>query len=250
MKKNTVTTFSEESDNYHLHRPTYPDEVYRYLSSICSRKEKAWDCACGNGQVARHLVEFFREVEASDMSENQIEHAFRHERIRYTVQKSESTDFPDSCFDLICVAEAIHWFSIPEFYEEVKRTLKPGGVLACWGYNSIRSEKDINEIVKEVLLRAIKPYSSSRNKMIRDRYENIGFPFEKIKVPEFRMIMNWTMDQFLNYIRTWSNYKLYSQENSHDLTGELEKRLSKIWKPGEEKKFDMGFFLVAGKRDR
>ena len=82
----------------------------------------AWDCACGNGQVARHLVKFFQSVEASDMSENQIEHAYRHERINYSVQKSESTVFPDSCFDLICVAEAIHWFDIPKFYDEVRRT--------------------------------------------------------------------------------------------------------------------------------
>ncbi len=246
MTESTACTFGKESDKYNLHRPSYPAGVYEYLASRCSEKTMAWDCACGNGQVARHLVKFFQSVEASDMSENQIEHAYRHERINYSVQKSESTVFPDSCFDLICVAEAIHWFDIPKFYDEVKRTLKPGGLFSCWGYNSVRCEKSVNEIVKEILLSAIKPYSSHKNKMIRDRYETIGFPFKKIDVPEFKMIMNWNMDQFLNYVRTWSGYKIYRRENTHNLLAELEERLSEVWEQGTVKNFDMGFFMLAG----
>ncbi|MCP4490067.1 MAG: class I SAM-dependent methyltransferase, partial [Gammaproteobacteria bacterium] len=44
-------------------------------------------------------------------------------------------------FSLITVAQALHWFNIDFFFKEVKRVLKPGGILAVW--TSIPSPKPI-----------------------------------------------------------------------------------------------------------
>ena len=35
--------------------------------------ENAWDCGTGNGQVAKILAGFFNEVQATDISQNQLE---------------------------------------------------------------------------------------------------------------------------------------------------------------------------------
>ncbi|HEY8970258.1 MAG TPA: class I SAM-dependent methyltransferase, partial [Puia sp.] len=106
MKDNS----SSQSDKYAQFRPTYPDALYAYLLSVVPARDSAWDCGTGNGQVARVLAQSFRKVAATDISPQQIEHAFVHERIEYSVQPAEGTSFPDNSFDLITVAQAIHWF--------------------------------------------------------------------------------------------------------------------------------------------
>jgi hypothetical protein len=55
---------------------------------------------------------------------------------------------------LIISAQAVHWFDLPYFYKEIKRTLKPNGVVALFGYAFIhvhgqQSEK-LNEIINNV----------------------------------------------------------------------------------------------------
>jgi len=55
---------------------------------------------------------------------------------------------------LIIAGHAAHWFDLPYFYNEVKRTLKINGVLALFGYAFIqihgRQSEKLNEIIKNV----------------------------------------------------------------------------------------------------
>lgn len=246
----TIKTFSEDSESYNLSRPVYPEALYEFLTELCKTRNRAWDSACGNGQVSQHLINYFNEIQATDISENQIKHAFKHEKINYTIQKSESTNFPDSYFDLICVAEAIHWFDIPAYYSEVRRTLNNDGIFACWGYNNLRTESSINAIVKDTIMKEIIPYASSKTKMLREKYETINFPFEKIETPQLEMDIYWDMKQFIDYIRTWSAFKLYAAENSDEIIYSLEEKLSLIWKSNEKKKVKMDFFIQVGRNDK
>jgi ubiquinone/menaquinone biosynthesis C-methylase UbiE len=48
------------------------------------------------------------------------------------VSRAEQTGLPDASVDLICVAQAMHWFDIDAFHREVRRIGKPGGVIAVW----------------------------------------------------------------------------------------------------------------------
>lgn len=247
---NAEHTFDKDSRSYNLHRPTYPEEVYSFLSGLCIDKELTWDCACGNGQVARGLIKHFKKIEATDMSENQIEHAYKDKKITYSLQKSESTNFPDSCFDLICVAEAIHWFDIPAFFKEVTRTLKKGGIFAMWGYCNLKVGPDVNRILADTMIKPLVPYFSPKTKLLREKYETIEFPYGKIETPEFKMLVNWNLDQYIDYIRTWSAFKLYSENNPGEiLLDQLAEKLSGIWKPEKTRAIDMDFFLHVGRNN-
>jgi hypothetical protein len=39
--------FSGHADRYEAFRPTYPEALFAYLSSLCPLRELAWDCATG-----------------------------------------------------------------------------------------------------------------------------------------------------------------------------------------------------------
>ena len=44
--------FSQQSHSYLKYRPTYPPELFQYLSKYLKSGELVWDCATGNGQAA------------------------------------------------------------------------------------------------------------------------------------------------------------------------------------------------------
>ena len=126
--------FSEGSDRYRAARPAYPDALFDHLSAISPTNALAWDCACGNGQAAAGLARHYDRVKATDISAAQIRHARKHPRIDYAVSPAEDPGFADNSVDLVCVAQALHWFDLESFWPAVKRVLKPGGVFAAWGY--------------------------------------------------------------------------------------------------------------------
>src|SRR4030095_11116914 len=134
--------FATQSDQYVKFRPTYPDELYQFLLPLVKTKDAAWDCGTGNGQVAQELSKHFKKVYATDISEKQIKNAIQRENIFYKVESAERTSFPDKSFDLITVAQAIHWFDFGAFYKEVERTIKPNGVLAVIGYGLLSIDED------------------------------------------------------------------------------------------------------------
>src|SRR5688572_9865875 len=112
--------FSGHSKLYAAFRPTYPAALYDSIFSHLKNKTTAWDCGTGNGQVAGYLSEHFATVCATDISKPQLDHAVRAPNIFYTLSPAERTEFPDQHFDLITVAQAIHWFDRELFYKEVK----------------------------------------------------------------------------------------------------------------------------------
>jgi ubiquinone/menaquinone biosynthesis C-methylase UbiE len=121
--------FSIQSASYAAYRPSYPVELYNFLLPLVATKKNAWDCGTGNGQVAKVLSGYFVNVYATDISGQQINHAVKKNNIFYSVGEAEKACFGNDMFDMITVAQAIHWFDLDAFYKEVKRTLKPGGLL-------------------------------------------------------------------------------------------------------------------------
>ena len=121
--------FSTQSEQYARFRPVYPAALYDFLLPLAPARTAAWDCATGNGQVAAVLADHFQQVFATDISARQLARAVLKPNLSYAVGAAEQTDFPDAAFDLVTVAQAAHWFDFQRFYPEVRRVLKPGGLL-------------------------------------------------------------------------------------------------------------------------
>jgi ubiquinone/menaquinone biosynthesis C-methylase UbiE len=105
--------FSKHAGDYARARPHYPQALFEYLASLCRGKTLAWDCGTGNGQAASGLTPYFEKIIATDASDEQLAHAPQHARIEYLRTPAEQTPFPSQSFDLIVVAQALHWFDMP-----------------------------------------------------------------------------------------------------------------------------------------
>jgi len=221
--------FSYQSDKYAQFRPTYPDALYNYLLSIVPARDNAWDCGTGNGQVAQVLAQSFKKVSATDISRQQIENAFMHERIDYSVQPAENTSFPDSSFDLITAAQAIHWFDFDAFYKEVTRTIRNKGILAVIGYGLIQLSPSLDRVVAAFYRDVVGPYWDKERKYIDDNYRTIPFPFDEIESPPFENTLEWTFEHLIGYLGTWSAVKHYEKATGRNPVDLVHDELEKAW---------------------
>ncbi|MCB7480042.1 class I SAM-dependent methyltransferase [Christiangramia sediminis] len=217
--------FSSKSANYKKFRPGYPSEVYEFIKSKLGSFEYAWDCGTGNGQVAGELAKFFDRVEATDISENQLKNAIQTPAISYSIQPAEKTNFKKDQFDLIICAQAVHWFDFDRFYTEVKRCLKPNGLLVLMGYGLFTSNPETNRVIAEFYEKTIGPYWDAERKYLDEKYQNIPFPFTEIKTPEFHQIYDWNIEHLLGYLRTWSAVKHYKNKHNEDPVALIEDSL-------------------------
>ena len=225
--------FSTQSDKYAQFRPDYPDGLYDYLLSLVPARKAAWDCGTGNGQVAQKLAVFFDKVVATDISQQQIDNAVVHPKIEYSIQAAEKTSFPDKSFDLITVAQAIHWFDFDAFYREVNRTMKSKGVLAVIGYNLPEVSPAVDGVIAGFYRDVVGPFWDKERKYIDEHYRTIPFPYQEIRPPAFDNTLEWSFEHLIGYINTWSAVKHYEKSKGHNPVGLVYDDLRSSW--GEDR---------------
>ena len=238
--------FSKNSQEYAQFRPKYPAELYNFLESLLEEKEIAWDCGTGNGQVAMELAKFFKRVEATDLSQKQLDNAVKISNINYSLQPAEKTNFPDHCFDLITVAQAIHWFDFSQFYKEVNRTLKPGGIIAVIGYGLFKSNEQTNELITHFYREIVGPYWDPERRYLDDGYRSIQFPFEEIPTPDLEMEFTWGFEHLIGYLKTWSAVKHFQNKKGFDPVAGISGDLRKAF--GERRVVKFPLFLRVGQK--
>ncbi len=208
--------FSDAPNDYRAYRPHYPSELFSYLASISPGKQTAWDCATGSGQSALAMSAYFSAVIATDASAEQIQNAQPGAGISYRVAAAERSGIDADSVDLITVAQALHWFDIPAFFEEVHRVLKIGGVLAIWTYNLLEIQAQIDRLLNHLYGSILGDYWPPERTMVENGYAKISFPFEELNHPEFKMTAQWNLSQLLGYLRTWSALKQYKKQHGVD----------------------------------
>lgn len=228
-----IDRFSDHADLYAQYRIDYPDELYKFVLRSVPNRTAAWDCATGNGQVAGALANQFTQVEATDISETQLLLAVQKPNIHYQISPAERTPFADHAFDLVTVAQALHWFDVDAFHREVRRIAKPGGVIAEWGYGLVHISDDLDPLVLDFYRNRIGPYWDPQRRHIDDQYATLPFPFADVQRAEFIVRRQWSLERFLNYLRTWSAVRQYIHENEEDPVTGLGEELVTRWGEGD-----------------
>jgi ubiquinone/menaquinone biosynthesis C-methylase UbiE len=237
--------FSTQASTYAKFRPTYPKEVFEYLNSVVKNKNTVWDCATGNGQMAIELAKIFTKVYATDISQKQLDNAFHAENIKYSIAKAEETHFANDTFDLITVAQAIHWFDFDKFYAEVNRVAQNGAVLFVIGYGMPRFEGKIDEILQDFYWNVTGPYWDAERKHLDNKLESISFPYEQIECPIFKNEYHWTLEMAEGYFNSWSAVQHYINKNGENPVIEVIEKLKHVWK--DKERVDFPLFTKVGK---
>ena len=241
--------FSENSGDYSKYRPSYPIDFINEIISLTGEKINCWDCGTGNGQVALVLAKHFNNVYATDISENQIRHANQMDNIHYQVSRAEKTNFKEDFFDLITVAQAIHWFDLRSFYMEVERVSKEGGILAVWGYGLVKFGNSMDQSIDHFYRQIIGPYWDKERLHIDNSYNDISFPFEEIHLSkEYSINKDFTLKEFGGYLATWSAVKRFKEVKDHDPVQPFINDLAEEWqKLGDKLSVTFPLFTKIGK---
>jgi ubiquinone/menaquinone biosynthesis C-methylase UbiE len=244
--KEVKDKFSAQAKHYQQFRPIYPELLYQFLESKVKAFDAAWDCGTGNGQVAAHLAENFKQVYANDVSLKQLQEATAKDNILYFQTRSEKTDFPDNKFDLITAAQAAHWFDSESFNKEVYRVAKPQAVIALWGYSLLKISDEADKIINHFYNEVLGEYWDRERRLVEDNYQSIPFPFQELEVPKFEIVVNWDYDQVLGYLNSWSAVQNYIEQHDDNPVNELGERLSDYWRPNEVKRIRFRIFTRIG----
>ena len=241
--KDAQDHFSQASKSYRTFRPEYPQELYDWILESCLIRDNAWDCATGNGQVAKVVAQYFDQVIASDISAQQLQHAHQGEKIIYLQNRSEQTDFLDSSFDLITVAQAIHWFDHAAFNKEVKRVLKSNGILAIWGYHLLRINKQVDAIIDHFYHEIVGPYWAVERTHIDQRYEDISIDLPLLESRNDMSIeVEWNRDHLLGYLSTWSASRSFTADQGENPVAIIQPEIEKLWQENQILKVKIPLF--------
>ena len=243
--------FGGHAKLYASARPTYPIEIYEYLTSLCNEQNKVWDCATGTGQAALALSQYFKQVFATDISAQQVQAANQAENIEYSIAPAEESGFADESFDLVTVAQALHWFDYASFWPEVDRVLKPNGVFVAWGYDWTKINFDIDLQLNKNLFELLSKYWNPKAKILWGGYEpgNVNFPYDLVQTPTFSIKLNWNFEQLFQYFLSWSATQAYINDNGSEAINNAKQQVEKVWgNPEATKLIHWPVHMLVGKK--
>lgn len=240
--------FSQQAEVYARYRPGYPEELFQYILQYVVHKNRAWDCATGNGQAAVKLSEYFERVDATDISEAQLKRSIRKPNIHYSICAAEKTLFADNSFDLITIATAYHWLNWKYFHQEALRVGKNTAVVAAWAYRLVQSEnKQLNELILHFYRDITGPYWDPERKHVDASYTTVEFNFSPLPTREFLQEVHWNRNELKGFLSSWSAVQHFIKKNGRSPLLLIDDALNAAWNDDEKKKFTFPLFLRMGR---
>ena len=241
--------FSGHAADYSRYRPgAYPAALFEALAALAPDRGCVWDCGTGNGQAALGLAELFEKVEATDASDKQIAAATPHPRIHYAVAPAEASGLPEQSVALVTVAQALHWFDLPRFYAEVRRVAKPQALLACACYANCTVDPGVDAAMARLYDGILgDAYWPPERKHVERGYADLPFPFPEVALPRFHMQMQWDLEAYVGYLRSWSATQNYIKKNGQDPLEWVGEELLQAWGDPKRTRFvQWPIFVRAG----
>ena len=240
--------FSSTAARYASYRPSYPLALFDWLTRIAPDQAVAWDCGTGSGQAAIALAQHFALVVATDPSTAQLRHALGHPRVHYAAMPAERCALARGSVSLITVAQALHWFDRPRFFDESRRVLMPGGVIAAWSYGVVAlHDAVLDPIVRRFHGETVGPYWPPERQLVDEGYRDLTLPFERIEAPPFAMEAVWSLKQFAGYLSTWSAVQRARTATGIDPIPEVIESLRATWEPEDVRRVEWPLTVLVGR---
>lgn len=227
--------FSTQASTYAKARPTYPPALFAELARLAPGRSLVWDCGAGNGQASVGLAEQFERVVATEPSAAQLAEAAPHPRVAYVQSAELVPGIADGSADLVTAAQAAHWFNRGMFYAEVRRVLRPGGIVALWSYGICQIEPAVDQLVHHFYSETVGPFWPPERRHPETGYREFEFPFAEFPFPRAAMELQWTAAEFAAYLRSWSAVARYRKTHGTDPVNQFEVSLAAVWGPGRRR---------------
>lgn len=216
------------ADDYQRFRPDYPNQLFDWLAQQVPAHCRALDVGCGTGQATRPLTTRFHTVIACDLLPRQLAALQAPANCYPITANSAALPFVAHSMDLITVAQALHWFSLPQFYREADRVLSVDGLLAVWTYGLCEIEGDCGALIRDFHDHTLSAWWAPNRKHVVDGYRHLTLPWPLLPTPELWLRQTWHAEQMLGYLGTWSAVAAASNAG-HDMLAGFAPLLHAAW---------------------
>ena len=114
-------------------------------------------------------------------------------------------------------------------FDVIKRILKPGGIFAAWSYNLLSINLNVDEHITDLYSNLLAQYWPAERTIVENGYKSVNFPFEELTVPGFNMTIEWTFEQIISYLSTWSAVNAYISSNNQNPVDLIYDELLHAW---------------------
>ena len=239
--------FSHDSAGYAAFRPCYPQALFQWVGQQLPQWSglalHGLDVGCGTGQATLPLLQLCGEagrVTACDGSETQLQQLRLQlrergeQRVQLLHCAAEQLPPRVQGVHVVTVAQAMHWLDWEAFYAQLDRVLLPGGLLVFFGYSlpqlqHPQARAEVWKFYRELL----GPYWDPERQHVDAKYTSIPLPpfassEDKVERKEFVETKEVRLEDYVNYISTWSALKKYRDANEDDPLPKLHSRLREL----------------------
>jgi hypothetical protein len=101
-------------------------------------------------------------------------------------------------------------------------------VLAAWAYKLATVSPPIDAIVNHYYSAVVGPYWPAERVLV-EKFEELSFPFSGMEPPPFEMVAEWSAQQLLGYLGTWSATQRFIAAEKRDPLEEIQGELRQAW---------------------
>jgi ubiquinone/menaquinone biosynthesis C-methylase UbiE len=230
----------DEASRYQSYRPMYHHLPFQRIKEYFDTEIScALDVACGTGHSTFALSKIAQKVIGCDLSSSMLAEARKNYDLEFIQSPGEKLPFEEASFDLMNISMGFHWLEQEKFLNEAKRLLRPNGYLNIdsYGFSGLISKIDSEQEAHNALFDEYLPAASRRE----------GYPTsELLKKTDLSLAkeilyeheIEMSQDQFINLIKTWSNFQIKDIDNQKITSEKMEEVYSKIFRGG---KLGLGF---------
>ncbi|WP_409462202.1 class I SAM-dependent methyltransferase [Amycolatopsis sp. GA6-003] len=138
LRARRASSFGGQASAYARHRPDYPRAALEWGMSGANRPvREVLDLAAGTGKLTEGLAGLGRSVTAVEPDPGMLAELTRRlPGVRALPGRAEDIPLPDESADAVFVGQALHWFDLAPAFAQIRRVLRPGGVVAAlWNHD-------------------------------------------------------------------------------------------------------------------
>lgn len=231
-------TFESVADEYHLARPSYPNELFDDLVALADLHpgQRLLEIGCATGKATRPMLERGFSVVCVEPGGNLGERARRNlAGFPVEVQLAAFEEWrgqPES-FDLVYAATAWHWLDPEIRYRKARELLRPGGHLAFWsalhafpeGFDPLFTEiQAVYDSIGESSGGTWPPLPPEAIPDERGEIEASGY-FGPVQVRRYLWEASYTAEEYIALLDTFSGHIAMDPDKRVHLYREIRRRI-------------------------